>query len=397
MRFPMDFWLRVFGDFLTGFGRSMLIPFMLIYLKQEGGFSTWVVTLMTAVPQFFQLFSTTWGGVLADFYGRKPIMLFSLAGSGLVLTLMLNSNYLWVYVGYVLFLILSNFYRPAAMAMVTEVIPRERHREAFAILRMMVNLGFALGPLFGSLLFFTHRQIAILSTITAYLLTSSTVFFMHETGKVLNKESGENSFTSQMKNPLRAFRLLKRDRRLLLAVTIGVFFLMSQLQLFTSFTVVVNDAFQDQGKTLSYLLLINTVGVVLGQVFITNRTQDYSFFRLLQSAIVLSAVAWGLLLLPMGAIRFYLLLGLITLAEMYMAAVYNPYIASLAQEGEVAQYMSFTQTSNILGQMLGPTIGAIGYDAGGQKGYVFILWGLLVITSLQLWKLKRLESDKIRV
>jgi MFS family permease len=395
MRFPMDFWLRVLGDFLTGFGRSMLIPFMLIYLKQEGGFPTWVVTLMTAVPQFFQLFSTSWGGVLADYYGRKPIMLFSLAGSGLILTLMLNSNYLWVYAGYVFFLILSNFYRPAAMAMVTEVIPQERHREAFAILRMMANLGFALGPLVGSLLFFTHREIAILGTMTAYLLTSSTVFLMHETGRVLKNQSTAN-LTGEFQNPLRAFKLLKRDSRLLWAVTTGVFFLMVQLQLFSSFTVVVNDAFRDQGRTLSYLLLVNTAGVVLGQVYITNRTQGYSFFRLLQAAVILSAVAWGLLLFPGGAFRYYLLLGLTTLAEMLMAAVYTPYIASLAQEGEIAQYMSFTQTSNILGQMFGPTIGAIGYDIGGQKGYVFFLWGLLIITSVNLRKLKRIDKDELR-
>lgn len=391
MRFPMDFWLRVFGDFLTGFGRCMFIPFMLIYLKEEGGFATWVVTLMTAAPQFFQLFSTSWGGVLADYYGRKPIMLFSLVGSGLVLTLMLNSNFTLVYAGYVLFLILSNFYRPAAMAMVTEVIPREHHREAFAILRMMANLGFALGPLVGSLVFFTHREVAILCTIVAYLVTGCTVFLMHETGKPRNEPG---NLKNQLQNPLRAFRLLKRDRQLFWAVTTGVFFLMVQLQLFSSFTVVVNDVFRDQGRTLSYLLLINTAGVVIGQVFITNLTQGLSFFRLLRIAIGLSALAWGLLLFPGGAIRYYLLLGFMTLAEMLMAAVYTPYIASLAQEGEVAQYMSFTQTSNILGQMLGPTLGAIGYDIGGQKGYVFVLWGLLLITAMHLGKLKRVEYEE---
>lgn len=391
MRFPMDFWLRVFGDFLTGFGRCMFIPFMLIYLKQEGGYATWVVTLMTAAPQFFQLFSTSWGGVLADYYGRRPIMFFSLVGSGLVLTLMLNSNFTLVYGGYVLFLILSNFYRPAAMAMVTEVIPQDRHREAFAILRTMANLGYALGPLVGSLLFFTHREVAILCTIAAYLVTGSTVFLMHETGKTL-KEYG--NLKGKLQNPLRTFDLLKRDRQLFWAVTTGVFFLMVQLQLFSSFTVVVNDVFRDQGRTLSYLLLINTAGVVVGQVFITNITQGLSFFRLLQIAIALSAMAWGLLLFPGGAIRYYLLLGLMTLAEMLMAAVYTPYIASLAQEGEVAQYMSFSQTSNILGQMLGPTLGAIGYDIGGQKGYVFVLWGLLLITAMHLGKLKRVEYEE---
>jgi predicted MFS family arabinose efflux permease len=169
---------------------------------------------------------------------------------------------------------------------------------------------------------------------------------------------------------------------------------MVQLQLFSSFTVVVNDVFRDQGRTLSYLLLINTAGVVIGQVFITNLTQGLSFFRLLRIAIGFSALAWGLLLFPGGAIRYYLLLVFMTLAEMLMAAVYTPYSASLAQEREAAQYMSFTQTSNILGQVIGPTLGAIGYDIGGQKGYVFVLWGLLLITAMHLGKLKRVEDEE---
>lgn len=378
---------------MTGFGRSMLIPFMLIYLKQEGGFATWVVTLLTAVPQFLQLFSTSWGGVLADTIGRKPVMFLSLASSGVVLSLMLSSNYHLVYVGYVLFLITSNFYRPAAMAMVTEVVKAERHREAFAILRMMANLGFALGPLVGSLLFFTHRALAVSGTVTAYLLTACTVFLMRESGKATRSDKGF-SWTN-VQNPLSGFSLLRKDRILRWAVVTGVVFLMAQLQVFSSFTVVVNEAFKDNGRTLSYLLLINTIGVVVGQYFITFQTRALSFYYLLTTAIVFSVVGWGLLLLPIGPSRYYVLLALVTIAEMLMAAGYTPFIAALAQEGEVAQYMSFTQTSNIIGQMAGPTFGALGYDLGGQAGYVWTLWFLLGVTFVSLKKLKRVARQLI--
>jgi len=385
----MDFWLRVVGDFLTGFGRSMLIPFMLIYLKQESGLATWTVTLLTAIPQFFQLFSSSWGGVLADRYGRKPIMWISLLGSGLVLTLMLSSNYVVVYIGYVLFLIVANFYRPAAMAMITEIVPPARHREAFSILRMTANLGFSLGPLVGSLLFFTHRPLAIAGTISAYLITAATVFFLRET--VMPGVQG--NMAAKMQNPLGSLHLLKRDAQLRWAVLTGVFFLMVQLQMFTSFTVIVNDEFQDNGRTLAYLLLINTVGVVFGQYFVTRRTNEVSFTKLLFVAIIFAGVGWGLLLFPLGSVRFYLVLALVTIGELLMSSGYNPFIASLAHEGEVAQYMSFTQTSSIVALMLGPTIGALGYDLGGQTGYVLVLWALLLLSYFSLQKLKRLVVE----
>ncbi|HZW83179.1 MAG TPA: MFS transporter [Candidatus Deferrimicrobium sp.] len=390
---PLEYWLRVFGDFMTGFGRSMMIPFMLIYLKEAGNFSTWVVTLLTAVPQFFQLFGTSWGGVLADYYGRKPVMFTALVGSGLVLTLMLSPNYLVVYTGYVLFLVISNSYRPAAFAMITDVVPQDLHRDAFAILRTTANLGFALGPLVGSRLFFTHRSMTVSGTILAYALTTCTVFFMRETIEPLSKRSTaspDKGIFSKMQNPFQSFELLKRDKLLLWAVITGVLFLMAQLQMFTSLTVVVNDAFADQGRTLSYLLLINTAGVVVGQIFVTSLTRKIHFYALLSLAIGACALGWGAMILPIGPLRFYLTLILTTIGEMLMAAGYNPFIASLAQEGEVAQYMGFGQTSNILGQMIGPTIGAIGYDLGGQLGYVLILWGLLMATyfSLQVLKTK---------
>ncbi|HWJ03492.1 MAG TPA: hypothetical protein VNU93_07395, partial [Verrucomicrobiae bacterium] len=55
--------------------------------------------------------------------------------------------------------------------------------------------------------------------------------------------------------------------------------------------------------------------------------------------------------------------------------------------------MSFSQTSSILGQMFGPTLGAMGYDLGGQTGFVLVLWLLTVATFWCLWKLKRLAAD----
>ncbi len=392
---PMEYWLRVFGDFLTGFGRSMMIPFMLIYLKQESNFPTWVVTLLTAVPQFFQLFGTAWGGVLADYYGRKPVMFTALTGAGAVLTLMLSANYWVVYAGYVLFLVISNSYRPAAFAMITDVVPRELHRDAFAILRTTANLGFALGPLVGSRLFFTHRSMTVLGTAIAYVLTAGTVFLMRETMVPLVRNgTSKRRVLLTMQNPLQAFTLLKRDNLLLWAVITGVIFLMVQLQMFSSLTIVVNDAFQDQGRTLSYLLLINTAGVVVGQMFVTSVTKKIHFFGLLTIAIAASALGWGALLLPIGPLRFYLTLTLTTVGEMVMAAGYTPFIASLAQAGEVAQYMSFTQSSNILGQMIGPTIGAIGYDIGGQSGYVLVLWTLLAFAYASLQVLRQ-KVEKI--
>ena len=394
-RLPLEYWLRVLGDFLTGFGRSMLIPFMLIYLKEQGGFPTWVATVLAAVPQFFQLFSTSWGGVLADFYGRKPVMLLAMLGSGLVLILMASANYVVVYAGYVVFLIVSNFYRPAAFAMVTDVVAVELQRDAFAILRTVANLGFVLGPLVGSLVFFTHRSLAVGGTALAYVLAAFTVFFMRETAvpsrgdHQVRPGSPKASLFSRLQNPFQSYYLLRRDVLLRWAVITGVFFLMVQLQMFTSLTVVVNDAFRDNGRTLSYLLMINTAGVVIGQYFITSMTRKLSFYFLMGLAILVGVLGWGMLLLPLGPVRYYLLLALATVAEMLMAAGYTPYIAALAREGEVAQYMSFTQTSNILGQMIGPTFGAIGYDLAGQTGFVAVIWVLLALTFASLQNLRR--------
>ena len=385
-QFSRDYWLRAFGDFLTGFGRSMLIPFMLIYLTQVGNFSTWEATLLTAVPQFFQLFSTSWGGLLADYYGRKPLMFISLAVSGVVLVLMTGHNYKIVYAGYAVFLIVSNFYRPAAMAMISEVVSVEFHRQAFSILRMLSNLGFALGPLVGATLFFTHRGLVVGGTCSAYLLVACTVFIMNESGHTLKIEG---NILTKLGNPFKSFVLLKRDIHLRWTVITGVLFLMVQLQMFSSFTVVVNDAFKDNGRMLSYLLLINTAGVMLTQYFITDLTKRMNFYKLVLVAIAFATLGWGMLIVPIGNGRFYILLVLATLAEMVFAAGYNPHIASLAQEGEVARYMSFTQTSTILGQMIGPTIGAIGYDSAGTTGYVLILWTLLLITFICLQVLKR--------
>ncbi|MDA8442370.1 MAG: MFS transporter [Peptococcaceae bacterium] len=393
---PPEYWLRVFGDFMTGFGRSMLVPFMLIYLQQAGGFPLWEVTLLTAVPQFLQIFSTSWGGVLADHYGRKPVMFFALFGSGMVLCLMLSHAYMVVYAGYVLFLVVSNFYRPAAFAMVTDVVPAELQRDAFAILRTTANLGFAIGPLIGSLLFFSQRALAIGGTAVTYVLTACTVFWMRETLALVGATQGPaiprlTSVFTRLPNPLAAFSLMREDIRLRWAVLTGIFFMMVQIQPFTALTVVVNNEYNDNGRMLAYLFLVNTIGVVIGQYFITAWTREVKFYNLFTAAILFCGAGWGTLLLPWGTLRYFLLFALTTIAEMLMAACYTPYIATLAKHGQGARYMSFSQTSNILGQMIGPTLGALGYGLGGETGFAVIVWLLLGFTYTCLRTLRHKE------
>ena len=144
----MVIFTTVFMD-LVGFG--MVIPLIAIYGKNLGA-SGWVLGLLGAsysVDQFF--FAPLWGQ-LSDRYGRRPILLMSLAGStiaffGFAGATALNSLGL---------LLASRFFQgvfaaniSAAQAYIADVTPPQKRAGGMAMIGAAFGIGFVLGPVLG--------------------------------------------------------------------------------------------------------------------------------------------------------------------------------------------------------------------------------------------------------
>jgi len=102
-----------------------------------------------ALAQF--LFSPVVGG-LSDAYGRRPVLLVSMAGFAANMLIMAFAPVLWLFfVGRALSGITGASYT-TAYAYISDVTPQERRAETFGLVGVAFGLGFIVGPALGGLL-----------------------------------------------------------------------------------------------------------------------------------------------------------------------------------------------------------------------------------------------------
>jgi len=102
-----------------------------------------------ALAQF--LFSPVVGG-LSDAYGRRPLLLLSMAGFAANMLVMALAPVLWMFfVGRALSGISGASYT-TAYAFIADVTPQERRAETFGLVGVAFGLGFIIGPALGGLL-----------------------------------------------------------------------------------------------------------------------------------------------------------------------------------------------------------------------------------------------------
>lgn len=144
--------LLIFGTFINRAG-TFIIPFLAIVLKRDFGLSEERFKVLFAAFGLGTLVSILIGGWLADKLGRRQTLFTSLIGGGLIAIAMgFVNRYEILAPLLLLYGFIGELYRPAASAIIGDVLPSERRPAGFAALRLAVNLGFGVGTFFGGYL-----------------------------------------------------------------------------------------------------------------------------------------------------------------------------------------------------------------------------------------------------
>jgi MFS family permease len=149
---PQAVWILLAGTLITRAG-SFAVPFLTIYLHDERGMSLRYAGFAMAAYGAGGMIAALTGGALADRLGRKPVVVGSplLGGLSLMVLLATQHPFAVVAVAFVAGAV-SESGRPAVSAMLADLTPPERRVDAFALFRLVVNLGFAVGTGLGGVL-----------------------------------------------------------------------------------------------------------------------------------------------------------------------------------------------------------------------------------------------------
>lgn len=162
------------GLLLFGYGLSL--PFFTVYLIGQKGLSASIAGLVIALSALSRSVSSALAGEMSDVFGRKVMMQWGLALEvaamlALALCIELRVQTGWLLLAYFLTTFFGAVFRPASNAWITDHTTPKQRVEAFGIIRIGINLGWALGPAAGGFLVRYSYSRAFLFTALAYALT----------------------------------------------------------------------------------------------------------------------------------------------------------------------------------------------------------------------------------
>lgn len=128
----------------------MVIPFLSVYMTADLGFSIIQAGYVLLSFGLGSLAGSYLGGYLTDKLGYYWVMFWSLFGGGLMFISLGFVHDVWA-VGAVVFItsVIADAMRPAAMTAIAVYSRPENRTRAFSLMRMAVNLGWAMGPAAG--------------------------------------------------------------------------------------------------------------------------------------------------------------------------------------------------------------------------------------------------------
>jgi MFS family permease len=179
---PSNIFVIFFARMVNSAGHFVM-PFMAMFLSNKLGLSTAETGYFMMLSAFAYVPGSFIGGKLADHLGRKKIFILfqSLAALSFIPCAFLGNSIVipWL-------LILSSFFGgaagPANGAMVADLTNSTNRKEAYSLLYLGHNLGFAVGPMVAGLLYKNYLPwIFIGDALTTFLSLVLVILFIPET------------------------------------------------------------------------------------------------------------------------------------------------------------------------------------------------------------------------
>ncbi|MCR4395058.1 MAG: MFS transporter, partial [Dehalococcoidales bacterium] len=187
-RFPPGIWLMMALDGCVVISFSLALPFLSLYLHNERGLSMTLVGFMFLVGGICSGLSSITGGMISDRIGRRRtiliISLVSIFTNIFLGLLVLQHAGIWfIAIVYVITRSIVGILTPAVYAVVADITPKERLTEAYAVVRIGGNIGFALGPAIGGYLLglISYGYLFMLAGSVFALMIGLSYFFLKET------------------------------------------------------------------------------------------------------------------------------------------------------------------------------------------------------------------------
>jgi len=362
---------------ITALGFSVVFPFLSLYLHDVMHVS------MTAIGSIFLgaslagAVASLVGGELSDKFGRKRVMVAALSLRTVIFFGM--SLAVWSKAGYLVIaglVILNTFtgrlFEPPAGALISDVTPPSRRQEAYALLRIGLNLGWAIGPALGG--FLASVSYAFLFFISGLVTVAGLILLL-----VMLKDKRRRA--SSEKLSLRDMATVARDRVFAGYCLISMLLFVVAAQLIMAFSVYSVDWVGISKIQLGYIFSLNGLLVVVLMFPCVKLMERFRMSRVMAVGSLLYAVGYfsaafaGHFEKTYGAGLAALLasMAVVTFGEILTSPSSLALVANMSPPHRYGRYMGTFELFSSVGHFLGPFMGGIVMDA--SRGNAFFVWG----------------------
>ncbi len=371
---PRPVWI-VAGSQLVNRAGSMVLSFLILYLTRERGFSPEHAGFILFLYGAGSIVSAPLAGRLADRWGTVPLMRASLFLSGVTLLLYPLARSVPAIVAVTVALaMLTESFRPAAMSFFAEMVEPPRRKSAFAVYRLAINLGMAIGPAIGGILAtISFRYLFLADGATSLAAGLLLALAGLPRRPVSPHRAPADALTTRTR--LRLSTAAHADPRFLfflasvLPVCVVFFQHISSMPLF-----IVRDL-GFSPRTFGLLFSLNCLLIVLLEVPLNAITAHWPHRRTLAIGALLSGAGFGGMAFARGFGSLVVTVVVWTFGEMLFFPASAAYATDIAPDARRGEYSGLYTMMFSMAFAIGPWAGTVVLERAGAR----LLWGLTFV------------------
>ena len=217
-------YVMIINSFMMWGGFFMIVPLISIHYVEQLGWATASIGIVLGLRQLFQQGFTVVGGMLADRFGARLLILCGLIVRVIGFGAMAWATTFPLLLGSAIFAALGGamFDSPSSATIAALTTPTDRARY-FSILGIVRNLGMAVGPLIGTWLLKYDFGVVAISSGACYIIAWAATYILLPNIAVA---TGQGKLTH-------GIGLALRDRRFMIynALLLGYWFMWTQITL----------------------------------------------------------------------------------------------------------------------------------------------------------------------
>lgn len=393
---PKEIYVIFISKIINAMG-CFVMPLLTLILTEKIGLSKEISGMYISASGLLFIPASIIGGRLTDFIGRKTvIIIFDFLSAMLyIICGFMNPSINMIYV-----LMLAStsmiIASPAHDALIADLTTPENRDGSYALCYMGWNIGFAIGPILGGLLYENHLPLIFIGdAITALISLSLIAIFIKETIHLTKQNVTDKSRDLETREEGTIISvLLKRPILIYFALcTFGYNFVYSQW----SFMMPIhsNQNFLNLGaKYYGLMAGFNGLVVMIFTPLVTRMSENTKHIRKMIYGGLLYAFGFGMLGILNTLPFFFVSVFIFTLGEIILAISITPFIANHTPMSHRGRMNAILPIIFGMGYTLGPiTMGkALGYIS--IESAWLILGMVAIVSSIFMCGLERYDEKQ---